>query len=486
MGYLNFKARFHRQHPINVVNLRMHIIKTEENFYEFHRRPSTKVDVPSRSWSIMSTTVFCSLWVIDVAICGTPMVRNPEEWHLHQRVHVPICQVIIKIKRRLHQVQPWQYHLLYFLFFFRSHCVKMLMNSSNSSNHSVFSVSNARQRPPFIAIQYLVAWCLVYLTIAIFAILGNFLIILVFVKKRSLKTRTNYFVIGLAIGDVLVGASTIPLYVTLLVLLFKKDYKEAALVQTIFSPMDVLSGMLSILHLTTISVERVYAIAFPLRHRTSSSRFSLIILPFIWLTAAGIASLNFIIPKGPQWKGTFLIYSALGFFVPFSIILVAYTSIWIIVKNKTKISRTRARVMKRESRTAFTIFTLILLFLLTWLPFFSLNLVLFSCTKCAAAVSLQMVLFFKALHYSGSALNPVVYSARMPEFRRPVLTLLKERRLAGSLYRHSTGQQSFKSTIRRRNVELSDVCDQQRTNSVNDTDASLAVDKDTEQLHLQD
>lgn len=433
------------------------------------------------SWARQFSAAF--EWSMSPSVEQTPMVRNHEE-----RAHVPICQVIIKIKRRLHQVQPWQYHLVYFLlfFFFRSHCVKMLMNSSNGSNHSVFSVSNTRQRPPFIAIQYLVIWCLVYLTIAIFAILGNFLIILVFMKKRSLKTRTNYFVIGLAIGDVLVGASTIPLYVTLLVLLFKKDYKEAALVQAIFSPMDVLSGMLSILHLTTISVERVYAIAFPLRHRTSSSRFSLIILTFIWLTAAGIASLNFIIPKGPQWKGTFLIYSALGFFVPFSIILVAYTSIWIIVKNKTKISCTRARVMNRESRTAFTIFTLILLFLLTWLPFFSLNLVLFSCTKCAAAVSLQVVLFFKALHYSGSALNPVVYSARMPEFRRPVLTLLKERRLAGSLYRHSTGQQSLKSTIRRRNVELSDVCDQQRTNSVNDTDASLAAVKDTEQLHLQD
>ncbi|XP_068684032.1 octopamine receptor beta-2R-like [Montipora foliosa] len=348
-----------------------------------------------------------------------------------------------------------------------------MLNGSNST----LTISDVSQRPTFIAIQYLVIWCSVYLTIATFAILGNVLIIMVFINKRSLRTRTNYFVIGLAVGDVLVGTATIPLYVTLLILLFHQDFKAAVHVQTIFSPMDILSGMLSILHLMTISVERVYAIAFPLRHRTSSSKSNLIILAIVWLTAAGIASLNFVIPKGPQWKGTFLIYSTLGFFVPFSVIFFAYTSIWIIVKNKTKISRSRARTMKRESRTAYTILVLILLFLVTWLPFFSLNLVLFSCTKCATAVPLQVVLFFKALHYSGSALNPVVYSARMPEFRRPVITLLQERKLTGSLYHHSTERQSFRSTIRRREVELSDICDQQRTNDENDTDPCILKTK---------
>lgn len=363
----------------------------------------------------------------------------------------------------------------------------MMSNSSNNTNSSGQHAagSSTAQRGPFIDIQYLVIWCVVYLIIAMFAILGNVLIILVFSKKRNLRTRTNYFVIGLAVGDILVGTTTIPLYVTLLILLFNEDYKASSLVQTIFSPMDILSGMLSILHLMTISVERVYAIAFPLRHRTSTARVNFIILAVIWFTAAGIASLNFFIPKGPEWKGTFLIYSTLGFFVPFSVIFLAYTSIWIIVKSRTKIPRSRARMVKRESRTALTIFALILLFLVTWLPFFSLNLVLFSCSKCAAAVPLQVVLFFKALHYCGSALNPVVYSARMPEFRRPIAMLLKERRLTGSLYRHSTERQSFrKSSTRHQDVELSDIYDQQSTYSGNETGAATIGAKDTDKLPL--
>ena len=348
-----------------------------------------------------------------------------------------------------------------FLLLYRSRWQGVRMsNSSNYTNSSVpFSVGS-----PFIAVQYLVTWCIVYLIIAAFAICGNVLIIFVFSKKRHLRTRTNYFVIGLAFGDILVGTVTIPLYATLLILLFNQDFKAAVLVKTIFSPMDILSGMLSILHLMTISVERVYAIAFPLRHRTSSARFNFIVLGIVWLTAAGIASLNFFIPKGPEWKGTFLVYSTLGFFVPFSVIFFAYTSIWIIVKSRTKIPRNRARVMKKESRTAITIFALILLFLVTWLPFFSLNLVLFSCSSCAAGVSLQVVFFFKALHYSGSALNPLVYSARMPEFRRPITILLKERRLTGSFYRQSTDRYSFRRTSSRRyDVELSDLHQGQST-----------------------
>lgn len=359
-------------------------------------------------------------------------------------------------------------------------------NSSNSTNSNRSAVVNPTAlRGSFIDLQYLVIWCIVYLIIATFAILGNVLIIFVFSKKRNLRTRTNYFVIGLAVGDILVGTLTVPLYVTWLILLYNQDYKASSLVQTIFSPVDILSGMLSILHLMTISVERVYAIAFPLRHRTSTARINFIFLAIIWITATGIASLNFFIPKGPEWKGTFLIYSTLGFFVPFSVILFAYTSIWIIVKSRTKISRQRARVVRRESRTALTIFALILLFLITWLPFFSLNLVLFSCSKCAVSVPLQLVLFFKALHYCGSALNPVVYSARMPEFRRPIAILLKERRLTGSMYRRSSDRQSLRrSTIRGKDVELSDIADHQSNGSATETADATADEKDTKKLPL--
>ena len=74
MSYLNFKARFHLRHPINMVNFPVHIVKTEKNLYEI-KLPCSISDQARKSMSQAETdpswTVFCSLCVIDVAICGT-------------------------------------------------------------------------------------------------------------------------------------------------------------------------------------------------------------------------------------------------------------------------------------------------------------------------------------------------------------------------------------------------------------------------------
>ena len=301
----------------------------------------------------------------------------------------------------------------------------------NNTSLSTPPVPVPAAKEPLLSFTELVVLSVLYVSIALVAIVGNVLIIVVFSKKRRLRTRTNYFIIGLATSDTLVGAVTIPLWMVNVCLLYMMRYKEWEAVYAVFSPLDILSGMLSILHLMTISLERLYAIAFPLRHRTSRACTNYVALAVLWTFAAGVASLSFFL-KANQWKGTFMVYSALGFFVPFSIILVAYVSIYVIVKRRMHKSREHTHVARKESRTALTVFFLIVLFLFTWLPFFSLNLILYSCPSCTAVITANyyILLIFKALHYSGSALNPIVYSARMPEFRRPLKTLIRERRIS--------------------------------------------------------
>lgn len=342
-----------------------------------------------------------------------------------------------------------------------------MLNLSSNGNNSLRGGGQGN----FIEYPWLVIWSSFYALIAFAAFTGNVLIITVFYKKRNLRTRTNYFVIGLAAADVLVGLVTIPLWVAYFNLLYNKTYEQAMIVKQIFSPMDIFSGMLSILHLMTISLERLYAIALPLRHRTSRTIYNIMILAIIWVSGGLVAASYFFLPQGIKWKGTFMIYSALGFFIPFSIICVAYLSIMIIVKKQTKMTRSRAKVVKRESKTAITVFTLVLLFLITWLPFFSLNMVLFACRKCAVSVTFNLVSFCKALHYMGSALNPVIYSARMPEFRRPIAMLLRKRRFSQSFSRRSS-KRSFTDRVSqasRGDYELSDFSEGKDVNGKSST-----------------
>ena len=204
----------------------------------------------------------------------------------------------------------------------------------NSTNSSGVVVPRAGTGSPLTELSHFIMWCILYVTISITALTGNSLIITVFAKRRSVRTRTNYFIMGLASADILVSTVTIPLWLSLLGLMYLQRFQEMSSVQKVFSPVDIFSGMLSILHLMVISLERLYAIAMPLRHRRSRARTNLVVLFIVWSTGAVISAASVFIPKGSQWKGTFILYSCLGFFVPFSIICLAYISIVLIVKKK--------------------------------------------------------------------------------------------------------------------------------------------------------
>lgn len=48
--------------------------------------------------------------------------------------------------------------------------------------------------------------------ISVFAIFGNGLVCAAFAKNRSLRILTNYYVVSLAVSDILVGAINIPIW----------------------------------------------------------------------------------------------------------------------------------------------------------------------------------------------------------------------------------------------------------------------------------
>ena len=51
-----------------------------------------------------------------------------------------------------------------------------------------------------------------YFVIAVFAIFGNGLVCAAFATNKRLRILTNYYVVSLAVSDILVGGINIPLY----------------------------------------------------------------------------------------------------------------------------------------------------------------------------------------------------------------------------------------------------------------------------------
>lgn len=97
-----------------------------------------------------------------------------------------------------------------------------------------------------------------------------------------------------------------------------------------FIALDVFSGIASIPHLLLISLERLYAIGWPVRHRVSSRRSYLLSASMAWCITLGAAAM-FVPGKSITHFPRFLVLQ-LCFFIPLTLICITYIMMGIIVK----------------------------------------------------------------------------------------------------------------------------------------------------------
>lgn len=85
------------------------------------------------------------------------------------------------------------------------------------------------------------------------------------------------------------------------------------------------------------------------------------------------------------------------------------------------------RCFRREYKTAITLGLITGLFFVCWLPFFVVSMISFYCSNCISSHFnvAQLAMLVKWMHYSNSAVNPVVYSFRNPEIRKTFWDMAK-------------------------------------------------------------
>ena len=93
---------------------------------------------------------------------------------------------------------------------------------------------------------------------------GNVLTIQIFFKQRRQK-RTYSLLMSLAVADLLVGSFAVPFYI-------KAVVSQGYAWYVISMGADVFTGTTSIYTLAVISLERMFAVGWPLRHRTVNYR----------------------------------------------------------------------------------------------------------------------------------------------------------------------------------------------------------------------
>ncbi|CAL1682863.1 unnamed protein product [Lasius platythorax] len=126
-------------------------------------------------------------------------------------------------------------------------------------------------------------WVLIAMHSIVFVIglIGNALVCMAVYRNHSMRTVTNYFIVNLAVADLLVLLICLPPSVlwdvTETWFLGLKLCKAVPYLQTV-------SVSVSVLTLTFISIDRWYAICFPLRFKSTTGRAKTAII-VIWLIA---------------------------------------------------------------------------------------------------------------------------------------------------------------------------------------------------------
>ena len=272
-----------------------------------------------------------------------------------------------------------------------------------------------------------IIWLAVFVTVSSAIVTVNLLSIILFIKNRSLCTRAMYLVINLIVADMFVGGFS---HFRLFQLLsYSCDFVKMNLRQELSVIIDFLRHwftLTSITNIAVISLDRMHATIRPFRHRLIKKWVYGVTIAGVWVLAAMVSTVILILPK--YWKKSWTFwpsYICLCLFV----ICVSYSSI--VVKFLCGAHPQHHGADNRQRKLTVTLFIMTIVSLLMWLPYRVYSFLVFEnrIMKFLSFQEIQRLTFsLIILFLMNSLVNPIVYTIRIPEFRKALLLLFKRQR----------------------------------------------------------
>ena len=168
-------------------------------------------------------------------------------------------------------------HLPKFLrFFFRE-----MANASNQQNGTETETSFQE-----LSSSECIAWLTVFVAESVAIVTLNFLTVFVFIRNRSLRKRSMYLVLNLAVADMLVGGySEITHFVSLGESCSFWNTQQLPSVNLVYDYIKEAFLAASLRSLVAISLERMHATFRPFKHRIIKKWVFRFIITIIWVTS---------------------------------------------------------------------------------------------------------------------------------------------------------------------------------------------------------
>lgn len=284
---------------------------------------------------------------------------------------------------------------------------------------------------------------LAYSMIILFGVIGNSLVIYVVYKFKNLRTVTNFFIVNLAVADLLVNTLCLPF--TLVYTL----YGEWKFGQVLCFMLPCAQGMavhVSTITMNVIALDRHRSIVYHMETKMSKDMCAVVIV-ITWAVSALLGSPLAIFREygtfdlspdesiqvcTENWPGSSMngsIYSISALLVQYGLPLVincvAYIRIWNKMKNHMTCVGRNDRQQRRKKTTKMLL-TMVVVFAVSWLPFHAFQLAVDIDSSVLYMKDFKLLFtVFHIVAMCSTFVNPILYGWMNNNYRTAFLSVCK-------------------------------------------------------------
>ena len=347
-----------------------------------------------------------------------------------------------------------------------------------------------------------------FVAISLITLCGSIVVVVCFIRHRSLRNSTNVFIVSLTASDLFVAVLSIPYSFGVFMCGWRPDSHDTGSV--VYLICDMLPSILSIYSLCLVALDRALAVTNPFFHtRYVHVKSASVAVVSVWMFVASFVAFIYIL--GRRQFTLFIIF--MSYVIPVSVMVTCYALIGYVGRqhnnavalmeksnlplaevNKDEQSREDAtnnedsmhleneptqefettyeteirpplpssavrsnkkrrltvrgeqrgtltwmrkafcrkmsqvvsvpekrsslNLIRKEFRAAVHLLLLLGVFVIAWTPFIGLNIRMYVCEGCH--IDSQLVKYFKFLHYSNSAINPLLYVVLNKRWRKAI------------------------------------------------------------------
>lgn len=250
----------------------------------------------------------------------------------------------------------------------------------------------------------------------IFAIGGNFALLIAFYRTSALSTRVNaYFIASLAFADFMIGLTMTPLYIC-----YAVAYDTLWLIK-LEGYLWIVTVTATTYSLSAVSFDRFVAVVYPLRyHGVMTEKRCRAVIVFIWFGSVIFGSPRLVLDDFVKLEKLWITCSVATVAIPLTIMSCCYGKIFSVVRKQGRAVTDShlSRTSVGNKKAAVTIGIIVSLFIATFLPsvvvYFML---LFENDLCKELILNDVWLWVALVSFTHSAFNPWVYGLRYRELR---------------------------------------------------------------------